>query len=217
MMQLVSRLKEWVLQSSEQRRAERHPGPGTVAYYWDGSVPVPREIRNISLTGAYLITPERWYPGTIIKLTMNPNCPGPDGSKECIEIRCRVVRHGTDGVGLKFISQEVNERKGLNRFLQNVIANRRKNKNRHLASDGKGQALVEFALLLPAAVADLQRGEHGNVPLCVHHRERRGSDWSSVRSHGCRFGGLADRSQLFRRFDLSQGGHIFKRLCVRKL
>ena len=123
MIKIVNQFKEWFHPSPERRRAERYDSPETVAYYWDGSVPVPREIRDISLTGAYLQTSERWYPGTIVKLTLKVNRPGTDGPGESIEVRCRVARHGADGVGLQFLSQETHERKGLQRFLSSVIAN----------------------------------------------------------------------------------------------
>jgi Flp pilus assembly protein TadG len=149
MQQIVNRLKEWVLQPSEQRRAERYYDPGAVAYYWDGSVPVPREIRDISLTGAYLCTPERWYPGTIVKLALKTERGGTDGMGESIEVRCRVVRHGADGVGLQFISHEVTERKGLHRFIASVIANLRRKKAAQPGAGTKGQALIEMAFMVP--------------------------------------------------------------------
>ena len=144
MIQIANRFKEWLFQSPERRRAQRYDQPGTVAYYWDGSVPVPREIRDISLTGAYLRTPERWYPGTIVKLTLKSNVPS-----ESIEVRCKVVRHGADGVGLQFISQEMKERKGLQSFLTSVIANVRRRKGPSSENSTNGQALIEFAFMMP--------------------------------------------------------------------
>jgi Flp pilus assembly protein TadG len=148
-MQVMTRLKEWAFHSSEQRRAERYPETGTVAYYWDGSVPVPHEIRDISLTGAYLRTPERWYPGTIVKLTLKTNGARAVAPAESIEVRCRVVRQGPDGVGLQFISHELEERRGLRRFLAGLFANLRKKKAAHVGGSTKGQSLVEFALMVP--------------------------------------------------------------------
>jgi Flp pilus assembly protein TadG len=146
-MQLVTRLKNWLLQPAEQRQAERHKDPGTVAFYWDGSVPVPHEIRDISLTGAYLYTPERWYPGTIVTLTLKRTQPGSDSGGGSIAVRCRVVRHGEDGVGLQFISHQMQQQKGLHGFVTGVIGNLRR--DRPVDPATKGQALVESALLLP--------------------------------------------------------------------
>lgn len=149
MQQIVNRLKEWVLQPSEKRRAERYYEPGAVAYYWDGSVPVPHEIRDISLTGAYMCTPERWYPGTIVKLALKTQREGVQGSGESMEVRCRVVRQGPDGVGLQFISREVSERKGLHRFIANVIVALRRKRPTDRETAAKGQALIEVAFMVP--------------------------------------------------------------------
>lgn len=135
MIKIVSQVKEWFLPSPERRRAERYDSPETVAYYWDGSAPVPREIRDISLTGAYLQTSERWYPGTIVKLTLKVNRPGTEGQTESIEVRCKVVRHGADGVGLQFLSREIGEHKGLQRFLTGVIANLSRSKAENPKTD----------------------------------------------------------------------------------
>lgn len=148
-MQIVNRLKEWVFQPPERRRAERLKDPDTVAYYWDGSVPVPREIRDISLQGAYLCTPERWYVGTIVKLALKTNRPPTNGRGESIQVTCKVIRHGEDGVGLQFISQEVIERKGLHRFLMSVMENLSKSKRIHSEDSVRGQALIEFAFMMP--------------------------------------------------------------------
>lgn len=147
-MRMISQFKDWMLQISERRRAERYPDTGTVAYYWDGSVPVPHEIRDISLTGAYLRTPERWYPGTIVKVSLKTNQSGADNPGESIEVSCRVVRHGPDGVGLQFVSRQATERKGLHRFLASVIANLRRRRSATEVST-KGQALIEFAFMVP--------------------------------------------------------------------
>jgi Flp pilus assembly protein TadG len=148
-MQVMTRLKEWASQPSKQKRAVRYQKSGTVAYYWDGSVPVPREIRDISLTGAFLRTQERWYPGTIVTLMLITNRAGAVAPTESIEVRCRVVRHGADGVGLQFISQQMEERRSLRGFLVRVIASLRRNKIVDARPSTKGQSLVEFALMVP--------------------------------------------------------------------
>jgi Flp pilus assembly protein TadG len=101
------------------------------------------------LTGAYLRTPERWYPGTIVKIVLKSNEAGTDAGVQSIEVRCKVVRHGPDGVGLQFISYEPAERKGLHRFLAGVIANVRRAKPARAETSARGQSLVEFALMIP--------------------------------------------------------------------
>jgi Flp pilus assembly protein TadG len=79
-----------------------------VAYYWDGSVPIAHKIQNISATGFYLLTRERWQPGTVVTMTLQRS----DGAKESsntehyISVLSKVVRVGQDGVGLVFVPLE---------------------------------------------------------------------------------------------------------------
>jgi hypothetical protein len=66
------------------------------------------EIQNISSTGFYLLTEERWHLGTIITMTLQRTSPASEKSPEenHISVRSKVVRIGTDGVGFAFIPQE---------------------------------------------------------------------------------------------------------------
>ena len=50
-------------------------------HYWDGSAPEGRQIRDISESGAYIYTPERWYLGTIIR-DHSSGIPDVDGAGE---------------------------------------------------------------------------------------------------------------------------------------
>ena len=43
------------LVGQERRNAERHPLSRLVAYYWEGGPPLAHGVRNISLTGMYLL------------------------------------------------------------------------------------------------------------------------------------------------------------------
>src|ERR1019366_451978 len=64
--------KSWLQRwwSTELRQAPRHPAPGLEAFYWDGLPPSPHDVRDISSTGLYLVTDERWYPGTLVLMTL---------------------------------------------------------------------------------------------------------------------------------------------------
>jgi hypothetical protein len=67
----MGKMKGWLLQENEEpKRAPRLRQPEIVVYYWDGSAPEGRTFRDISQSGAYLCTPERWYIGTIIRLVL---------------------------------------------------------------------------------------------------------------------------------------------------
>lgn len=83
-------------------RAERRPLPGLAAYHWDGSVPKLDRVRNISSTGVYLQTPDRWDMGEIITLTLQREGPPRMGFDHCVRLKTQAVRWGDDGVGLAF-------------------------------------------------------------------------------------------------------------------
>lgn len=94
--------------SGERRRAERRTMPGLVAFYWDGGIPAPRSVREISLTGMYLVTEERWYLGTIVRLVLQQMETTDADADRSITIQAKAVRWGKDGVGLLFLPQEQN-------------------------------------------------------------------------------------------------------------
>jgi PilZ domain len=131
-MKLVGRLAQWLLQPSKQGRSPRYVQPGLVAYYWDGSVSLPHEIRDISLTGAYLCTTERWHPGTVIQLTLRRNRGDTyrNASTEFMIVSCEVVRHDRTGVGLRFIAPNRGTRKLLKHFIRDVIAGAKRKDSR---------------------------------------------------------------------------------------
>jgi hypothetical protein len=99
-------LKGWMkrLLSAHKRRADRIESPSLAAYFWDGGVPKAHVIRDISESGMYLVTTERWYPRTLIMMTIQDADwrPGTD-ARESITVQTVVVRADDDGVGLAFV------------------------------------------------------------------------------------------------------------------
>jgi hypothetical protein len=79
--------------------------PLLVAYYWDGAAPMSHTIQNISLTGFYLVTAERWLPGTMVTMTLQRTdiALGHSGTKTHIAVLSKVVRHDEEGVGFTFV------------------------------------------------------------------------------------------------------------------
>jgi len=64
------------------------------AYYWDGAVPVPHEVREVSTQGAYIVTSEKWYPGTIMNLSLEsgPRSAGKgEDPKRGVAVRAKVA------------------------------------------------------------------------------------------------------------------------------
>lgn len=106
------------LMSQQRRRAQRHIEPRLVAFYWDGVIPQPRYIRDVSMKGFYLLTKERWYPGTLVTMTLQRTEKSEDGSKSSIAIQARVIRSGGDGAAVKFVFLQA----GKSRQVKSIIA-----------------------------------------------------------------------------------------------
>ncbi len=96
--------KNWLERwwSPDPRKAPREPQPGLAAYYWNGAAPKAHTIRDISTTGLYVVTEERWYPGTLVLMTLQRSGDGEKIAERSISVMSRAVRWGNDGVGLQF-------------------------------------------------------------------------------------------------------------------
>jgi hypothetical protein len=114
--------------SRERRRATRKSSVSLVAYYWDGAAPVSHAVRDISSAGLYLLTDQRWYPGTVIEMSLQKTGDSGNEQDRAIRIMARAIRLDSDGVGLAFVlpyrygpdlPQEV-DLKVLKRFLQGI-------------------------------------------------------------------------------------------------
>ena len=127
-------LRSWLkdFMASERRRAKRRSLRSLVAYYWDGSTPVARDVQNVSAEGFYLVTGERWYPGTVITMTLQKR-DVPKGEKDrSIEVLARVIRSGGNGVAFAFVLPQgpahhetiplsrLADKKSLGRFLRGL-------------------------------------------------------------------------------------------------
>jgi hypothetical protein len=117
--------------SRERRKADRKPSPELAAFYWTGAAPVEHGIRDISSTGLYLVTEERWYPGTLVMMTLQKREMNGESTERSISVQSKAVRWGEDGVGLEFVLpdgkdrrrgqnllEDGADRKSLERFLQ---------------------------------------------------------------------------------------------------
>ena len=143
--------KSWLqtLFFRDRRKSTRQDSPRLVAYYWNGAAPVAHTILNASSTGFYVLTGERWYPNTMITMTLQRTDSPCDSADQSISIQTKVVRAGTDGVGFTFVlpgrqrsrqaqsqTRQTSDRKSLDKFLRQL-------------ESAKGQALIEYILLLP--------------------------------------------------------------------
>jgi hypothetical protein len=103
-----SKFKQWFNPNSspsDRRRAARHYVPGMVAHYFTGGAPKPKNVADISMSGFYLLTDERWMPGTMIQMTLQKPCAQGE-KKQSINVLSRIVRRGSDGVAAEFVMPE---------------------------------------------------------------------------------------------------------------
>lgn len=97
-------LKRWLsgLPLHDRRRAERRVLPGLVSYYWDGGPSLARNVREISCNGLFVLTDQRWYPGTLVTMTLQKAASTEAEPNHSIVVQTRVVRTDSEGVGLEF-------------------------------------------------------------------------------------------------------------------
>jgi Flp pilus assembly protein TadG len=155
-LRLFGKMKQWLHQedAGQPWRAPRSTNPEVLAYYWDGSAPEGRHICDISQSGAYIYTPERWYIGTIIRILLQgyPTMFQKDGATTPADSTCipaRVVRHGSDGVAVEFIFQDKENEETLRKFLAAIPTQPAIAASFTEAPKIAGQALVEFCLIIP--------------------------------------------------------------------
>jgi hypothetical protein len=97
--------KSWFerLWPTERRQGKRQTALPLAAFYWDGGIPAPRQVRDISSEGMYLLTEQRWYPNTLITMTLTRSDKIDGDPDRSIRLTARVVWSGTDGVGMEFV------------------------------------------------------------------------------------------------------------------
>ena len=88
----------------DQRYALRESIPGLTAFFFTGGAPVPHGIRDVSETGLFLLTEERWYPGTVIRITLTDQRE--PTAERSFTVNAIVMRWGNDGVGVHFLFQD---------------------------------------------------------------------------------------------------------------
>ncbi|MFL6428789.1 MAG: TadE/TadG family type IV pilus assembly protein [Acidobacteriaceae bacterium] len=199
----LSPFKKWFKGSlsRERRKADRQDAARVSVHYWDGAAPVAHNIRNISAGGVYVLTERRWYPGTLVMLTLQKKGSSDDEADRSITVQSRVVRSGPDGVGLAFVlpeSQESRTRSGSSAGENHLVTAGRKAIGKFLQSikDSKGQSLVEFILILPVVflliVNVVNFGAFFYAWITVSNAARAGADYAIL--GGASAGSLATPS-----------------------
>jgi PilZ domain len=127
------RILRWLFPDVNQRRATRFHAPNLVAYYWTGGSSYSYHVGDISATGLFLLTKERWAPGTLIQMTLQKQDGRADYSDNSICVLSELVRWGENGAGFNFVladyenvsdygilPMETVKRKSIERFLQKI-------------------------------------------------------------------------------------------------
>lgn len=109
----VFKQRNWLQRwwSPDPRKAPRVHTPGLAAYYWNGEAPAAHGIRDISSTGLYVVTEERWYPGTLVLMTLQRSELSEEFAESSVAVQSRAVRWGPDGVGLQFVLHDDRDRR----------------------------------------------------------------------------------------------------------
>lgn len=97
-------LQRWLHpEPTDPRTVSRETAHGLIASFWTVGSPQNYEIRNLSTAGLYAVTDERWYPGTLLRITLTmPDAMEPQGHRS-ITVPAKAVRWGNDGVGFEFV------------------------------------------------------------------------------------------------------------------
>jgi hypothetical protein len=114
----------------EPRKAFRAALPDLAAYFWTGGAPKAHPIRDISSTGLYVLTDERWYLGTLVQMTLKKSDGSARKAEVSISVLAKANRWGNDGVGLGFVVRDPRggdtdqagaiDREELDRFLERI-------------------------------------------------------------------------------------------------
>jgi Flp pilus assembly protein TadG len=171
----------------QRRKVERQDTSEVVAHYWDGGAPAAHTIRDLSASGLFVVTEQRWYPGTMVMMTLQRKDSFDGEADRSITVQSKVVRSGTDGVALIFVPEENGHkhaangasngnghfatagRKAISKFLQQI-------------RNGRGQSLVEFILVLPVVflliVNVVNFGAFFYAWITVSNAARAGADYA---------------------------------------
>jgi Flp pilus assembly protein TadG len=135
----------------DARKASRLPGGGLAVFYWTGGRSGAHPLREISLSGAVIETPDRYSRGTLIKLVLGfvPGADRSSGPAEPLSLWARVVRQEAGALCVKFAFSNRNERDALRRLLEPPAGASTGSQKEMPAPQRAGQALLEFAVVFP--------------------------------------------------------------------
>jgi hypothetical protein len=69
----------------------------------------------------YLLTTQRWYPGTLVTITLQRTEKDQAGVKQSITVQARVMRSAEDGVGLRFVVPKTAEGRRIQQYVADGV------------------------------------------------------------------------------------------------
>ena len=133
----------WWTKIVDTRKGARLPGGGLAVFYWTGGRSEAHPVREISLSGAVIETPDHYSPGTLIQFALGRmGGPAATGRQEAFNIWARVVRQEQSALCVKFVFVDRNMRSSLRRLLE-------PRSDGPSAPKRAGQSLIEFAVAFP--------------------------------------------------------------------
>jgi PilZ domain len=99
---LSVRFMRWLV--PDRRKTERVDTPHMTATRWAGDKALHYAVEDVSLTGLYLVTEERPYPGTVFMVTLRRANSG--APQDTLPVLLKVMRWGPDGLGMEFVTPE---------------------------------------------------------------------------------------------------------------
>jgi hypothetical protein len=96
--------KEWFKEPppKKQRMGTRQPAPQIVAIHPSQEDVKEDAVKDISATGIYILTEDRWGEGTPVPLTLHRKSTQHEDSEDDFTLPAKTVRTGEDGVALTF-------------------------------------------------------------------------------------------------------------------
>ncbi|HTB95712.1 MAG TPA: hypothetical protein VK716_01780 [Terracidiphilus sp.] len=98
---LLMRVLGWMV--PDRRRSPRHWMPPLVSYLGIPGASKPYKVGDVSAAGFYMLTHERWMPGTYMPVSLERVDLFGELRGDFITVQACVVRNGPDGVGFVFL------------------------------------------------------------------------------------------------------------------
>ncbi len=142
---------------SERREDGRISVRDLDVFHFTGSKQKRFKVKDMSATGVYLHTDERWLPGARVLLTLQRTGLLGQRSGPPVRLRARFVRAGEDGVGLTFVPEPFDAPAWRDLMTKASALNRRipSQRNDIVGQFRTAQVLAFFIRICPSAEAEI--------------------------------------------------------------